>query len=82
MLPDCYYYIGKIGGKRLLEKSEKFYSKYTKLIQIAMDLSNEVQHIQKLYNCLFKVSKSGKINELLQKRPPQRVPTCCFLLAI
>jgi hypothetical protein len=58
MLPDCYYYIGKIGGKSLLEKSEKFYSKYTKLIQIAMDLSNEVQHIQKLHNCLFKVGKS------------------------
>lgn len=58
MLPDCYYYLGKIGGKSLLEKSEKFCSKYTKLIQIAMDLSNEVQHMQKLHNCLFKVSKS------------------------
>jgi hypothetical protein len=44
--------------KRLLEKNEKFCSKYTKLIQIAMDLSNEVQHIQKLHNFLFKVSKS------------------------
>jgi hypothetical protein len=58
MMSDCYYYIGKIGRRNLLAKSEKFYGQYTKLIQISMDLTNDVQQIQRMHRCLLNASRN------------------------
>jgi hypothetical protein len=58
MLSDCYYYIGRIGYRSLIGKSEKFLAQYIKLVQISMDLTKDVQQIQKLHNYLFKTSKN------------------------
>ena len=57
MMSDCYYYIGNIGRRSLLGKSEKFYGQYTKLIQISMDLTNDVQQIQRLHRYLLNASR-------------------------
>lgn len=58
MMSDCYYYIGKIGRRSLVAKSEKFCGQYIKLIQISMDLTNDVQQIQKLHSYLLNSSKN------------------------
>lgn len=58
MMSDCYYYIGKIGRRSLLGKSERFYGLYTKLIQISMDLTNDVQQIQMLHRHLLNASRN------------------------
>jgi hypothetical protein len=58
MISDCYYYIGKIGRRNLLAKSEKFYGQYTKLIQISMDLTNDVQQIQRLHRYLLSATRN------------------------
>ena len=57
-ISDCYYYIGRIGRKILLAKDDKFYLKYMKLICTSMDLSNDIQQIQKLHRYLLKGCKS------------------------
>jgi hypothetical protein len=57
MMPDCYYYIGKIGRQNLVNRSEKFCSKYLKLIQISMDLDNDIQRMGKMYGYIVKASK-------------------------
>ncbi len=58
MLPDCYYYIGKMAKKQLLEKDEKFYETYSKLVQKALDLSNDSQQNQKLHRELSNTAKN------------------------
>lgn len=58
MLPDCYYYIGKMAKKQLLKRDEKFYKTYSKLVQIALDLSIDDQQNLKLHRELVDTSKS------------------------
>ncbi len=57
LIADCYYYIGKIGMQNLLRRDEKFYKRYTKLIQNSLDLITESGEIQQLNTNLFAVSK-------------------------
>ena len=57
MMSDCYYYIGKIGIHNLVNRNEKFCSKYLKLIQISMDLDNDIQRMEKMYAYIVKASK-------------------------
>lgn len=58
MLPDCYYYIGKMAKKQLLKRDERFYETYSKLVQIALDLSSDNQQNQKLHSELSNTAKS------------------------
>jgi hypothetical protein len=59
MLADCYYYAGRIAAKNLAGRKELFYSQYVKLVQLALDLSSDVQHLEKLQKRLFKAANSG-----------------------
>lgn len=58
MLPDCYYYLGKMARKVLVNKDATFCNSYSKLIQITMDLSIDTLQIQKLLLELFKTAKN------------------------
>ena len=62
MVSDCYYYIGKLGRSSLVNRNEKFYMKYMKLIQISMDLDSDIQRMEKLYTYIVKASKSALKN--------------------
>ena len=57
MVSDCYYYLGKMGHRCLAYRDYKFLSKYMKLIQISMDLTNDVQQLEKLHINLVNISK-------------------------
>jgi hypothetical protein len=57
MLSDCYYYLGKMGHRCLAYRDYKFLSKYMKLIQISMDLTKDMQQLEKLHINLVSISK-------------------------
>lgn len=59
MLADCYYYAGRIGAKNLAERKEPFYTQYAKLVQVALDLSSDLQHLEKLQKKLFRAANGG-----------------------
>jgi hypothetical protein len=59
MLADCYYYAGRIAAKSLVSKNNSFYGKYSKLVQLAMNLSSDASHLQKLQKRLFRAAQSG-----------------------
>jgi hypothetical protein len=59
MLVDCYYYSGRIAAKNLVNRKELFYSQYTKLVQIALDLASDMQHLEKMQKQLFKVTNNA-----------------------
>lgn len=58
MLPDCYYYLGKMASKVLANKDAAFFNSYSKLIQMSMDLSIDAPQIQKLQLQLFAAAKN------------------------
>jgi hypothetical protein len=57
MLPDCYYYLGKIASMVLENKDAAFSNSYSKLIQTSMDLGIDAPQIQKLQLELFGTAK-------------------------
>ncbi|HKG87832.1 MAG TPA: hypothetical protein VKA95_05860 [Nitrososphaeraceae archaeon] len=57
MVSDCYYYLGKMGHRCLAYRDYKFLSKYMKLIQISMDLTKDMQQLEKLHINLVNISK-------------------------
>jgi hypothetical protein len=59
MLADCYYYAGRVAAKNLAGRKDLFYSQYPKLVQLALDLSSDVQHLEKLQKHLFRAANSG-----------------------
>ena len=59
MLADCYYYAGRVAAKNLVGRKEPFYSQYAKLVQLALDLSSDVQHLEKLQKRLFRAVNCG-----------------------
>jgi hypothetical protein len=58
MLPDCYYYLGKMASTVLANKDSAFFNSYSKLIQISMDLGIDAPLIQKLHLQLFAAAKN------------------------
>jgi len=59
MLADCYYYAGKAAAKNLVKRSNQFHGRYAKLVQLALDLSSDMQHLEKLQRKLFRAAKGG-----------------------
>lgn len=59
MLADCYYYTGGSAAKNLAARTDMFYIRYAKLIQLALDLSNDAQHLEKLQKKLFRAANAG-----------------------
>ena len=59
MLADCYYYAGRIAAKNLVGRKDLFYDRYAKLVQLALDLSSDVQHLEKLQRRLFRAANGG-----------------------
>ncbi len=59
MLADCYYYAGRVAAGRLEQKNDSFLRKYAKLVQLAMDLSNDEQQLARLQKSLFSAAKRG-----------------------
>ncbi|HEX2107197.1 MAG TPA: hypothetical protein VHF28_05650 [Nitrososphaera sp.] len=59
MLVDCYYYAGRVASKNLVNRTELFQSQYSKLVQLALDLSNDSQSLEKMQKRLFKAVKIG-----------------------
>ena len=57
MISDCYYYLGKMGHRCLAYRDYKFLSKYIKLIQISMDLTKDIQQLERLHVNLVNISK-------------------------
>jgi hypothetical protein len=58
MVSDCYYYLGKIGYRCLTEKDDRFLSTYSKLIQLSMDLTKDMQQLERLQSNLVNTSKA------------------------
>jgi hypothetical protein len=58
MLVDCYYYSGRVAAKNLVSRKELFYSQYTKLVQIALDLASDMSHTEKMQKRLFRATNS------------------------
>jgi hypothetical protein len=59
MLVDCYYYAGRVAAKNLVSKKEIFYSQYSKLVQLALDLVNDLQSLEKMQRRLFRAVNRG-----------------------
>jgi hypothetical protein len=59
MLVDCYYYAGRVAAKNLVSKKEVFYSQYSKLVQLALDLVNDLQSLEKMQRRLFRAVNRG-----------------------
>ena len=59
MLADCYYYAGKMAAKNLVGRKDLFYGQYPKLVKLALDLSSDVQHLEKLQKRLFQAANGG-----------------------
>jgi hypothetical protein len=57
MLVDCYYYAGRVASKNLVSRTESFHSKYSKLVQLALDLSSDSQSHEKMQKRLFRAVK-------------------------
>ncbi len=59
MLVDCYYYAGRVASKNLVTRIESFHSQYSKLVQLALDLSSDSQSLEKMQKQLFRAVKRG-----------------------
>ena len=59
MITDCYYYLGRMASESLAGRGSAFFSKYAKLVQISMDLSSDIQQLEKLQKSLFRATKKG-----------------------
>lgn len=59
MLADCYYYLGRVASDSLADKSSMFLGKYSKLVQLSMDLSGDQQRLEKLQKSLSVAAKKG-----------------------
>lgn len=59
MLADCYYYMGRAAAESLAGKSGLFHSRYSKLIQISIDLTSDVQHLLNLQRRLFRAANAS-----------------------
>lgn len=59
MLADCYYYAGRVAAKNLAARSSAFHNRYAKLVQLSMDLTSDLQHLQKLQRQLFRTANVG-----------------------
>jgi hypothetical protein len=58
-LVDCYYYAGRVASKSLVNRTEPFHSQYSKLVQLALDLSNDSQSLEKMQKRLSRDVKIG-----------------------
>lgn len=59
MLVDCYYYAGRVAAKNLVSRKEIFYSQYSKLVQLALDLVNDLHSLEKMQRRLFRAVNRG-----------------------
>lgn len=59
MLADCYYYIGRVVAENVSARQDAFLNRYVKLIQIGMDLSSDVQSLEKIQKSLFRATKKN-----------------------
>jgi hypothetical protein len=59
MLVDCYCYAGRVAAKNLVSRKEIFYSQYSKLVQLALDLVSDVQSLEKMQKGLFRATNRG-----------------------
>jgi hypothetical protein len=59
MLADCYYYAGRVAAENLAARSSAFHNRYAKLVQLSMDLTSDLQHLQKLQRQLFRTANVG-----------------------
>lgn len=59
MLADCYYYAGRVAAENLASRNDAFFRRYSKLVQLAMDLSGDEQQLEKLQKSLSLAAKRG-----------------------
>ncbi|HEX7032113.1 MAG TPA: hypothetical protein VF172_03850 [Nitrososphaera sp.] len=59
MLTDCYYYAGRVAAKDLVKRTDRFHNRYAKLIQLALDLSGDEQHLEKIQKKLSRAARGG-----------------------
>lgn len=59
MLADCYYYLGRVAAESLENRSSSFHDRYGKLVQLSMDLSSDLQQLEKLQKSLSQAAKKG-----------------------
>lgn len=53
MLSDCYYYAGRCAAENLARRNETYHRRYAKLIQLALDLTGDVQLVENLRSRMF-----------------------------
>lgn len=59
MISDCYYFIGKSAVENLAKRNVSFHRKYAKLVQLALDLTSDVQQMEKLRRSFFKAATAA-----------------------
>lgn len=58
MLADCYFFIGRTAAENLAKRKDSFHNKYSKLVQLALDLTSDVQQMEKSERSLFKAASA------------------------
>lgn len=56
MLSDCYFFMGRTAAENLAKRKDSFHNKYSKLVQLALDLTSDVQQMEKSQRRLFKAA--------------------------
>ena len=56
MLTDCYFFMGRAAAENLAKRKDSFHNKYSKLVQLALDLTSDVQQMEKSQRILFKAA--------------------------
>lgn len=56
MLSDCYFFMGRVAAENLARRKDSFHNKYSKLVQLALGLTSDVQQMEKSQRSLFKAA--------------------------
>ncbi len=55
-LADCYYYAGRAAVRNLISRKENFHIRYSKLLQLALDLLSDLQSLERMQKQLFRAA--------------------------
>jgi len=59
MLSDCYFFMGRTAAENLVKRKDSFHHRYSKLVQLALDLTSDTQQMEKSQRSLFKAASAA-----------------------
>ena len=59
MLSDCYFFMGRAAAENLVNRKDSFHHRYSKLVQLALDLTSDTQQMEKSQRSLFKAASAA-----------------------